>query len=48
MSLAMIAIFVVVAIAFAGLKRKSQQRAMLSGRPRGIRVNREKREVVKS
>ncbi len=44
MSLAMIAIFAAVAIAFAGLKRKSQQRTMLYGRPKGIRVDRERRE----
>lgn len=48
MSLAMLAIFMVVAVAFAGLKRKSHQRTMLYGRPKGIKVDREKREIVKS
>ncbi|SHF46456.1 UDP-N-acetylmuramyl pentapeptide phosphotransferase/UDP-N-acetylglucosamine-1-phosphate transferase [Salegentibacter echinorum] len=47
MSLAMLAIFAVVAIAFAGLKRKSQQRTILYGRPKGIKVERrQQREAV--
>ena len=48
MSLAMLAIFMVVAVAFAGLKRKSHQRTMLYGRPKGIRVVRQRREKVEN
>ncbi|HEY9184691.1 MAG TPA: MraY family glycosyltransferase [Salegentibacter sp.] len=48
MSLAMITIFAVVALIFAGLKRKSQQTTVLHGRPRGIKVIRQQNEVVEN
>jgi UDP-N-acetylmuramyl pentapeptide phosphotransferase/UDP-N-acetylglucosamine-1-phosphate transferase len=48
MSLVMLGIFVTVAIAFTGLKRRSQQRTMLYGRPKGIRVERQQREAVEN
>ncbi|SKB74048.1 UDP-N-acetylmuramyl pentapeptide phosphotransferase/UDP-N-acetylglucosamine-1-phosphate transferase [Salegentibacter holothuriorum] len=48
MSLAMLGIFVVVAIAFAGLKRKSQQRTMVYGRPKGIKIVRQQKETVEN
>lgn len=44
MSLAMLGVFVVVALAFEGLKRRSQSRKIISGRPKGIKVVRKKEE----
>lgn len=44
MSLAMLGVFIAVALTFEGLKRRSQSRRIISGRPKGIKIVRENKE----